>query len=152
MHALTTVFACGFRRRRRRVRIRYLHLVIAISVLSLAVAFLFARSVIGKDAGTRNAEDSNAIRQGAEAFLRRQYTTIVSFAVALAVVIYLGYAFGKAIPPGLAHDHLLRGGALCSLAAGFAAMWVSIRANIRVASAARKDLNQALKIALHGAP
>jgi K(+)-stimulated pyrophosphate-energized sodium pump len=130
----------------------YLHLVIAISVLSLAVAFLFARSVIGKDAGTAEMQKiSNAIRQGAEAFLRRQYTTIVSFAVALAVVIYLGYAFGKGDPAlALRMTISFVVGALCSLAAGFCGMWVSIRANIRVASAARKDLNQALKIALHG--
>ena len=153
MHALTTVFALWLQAGAAdESGSGYLHLVIAISVLSLAVAFLFARSVIGKDAGTAEMQKiSNAIRQGAEAFLRRQYTTIVSLAVALAVVIYLGYAFGKGDPAlALRMTISFVVGALCSLAAGFCGMWVSIRANIRVASAARKDLNQALKIALHG--
>ena len=130
----------------------YLHLVISISLLSLLVALLFARWVLGQDAGTAQMQKiSNAIRQGAEAFLRRQYTTIISLAVALAVIIYLGYFFGK-------HDSSLSVrmtisfvvGALCSLAAGFCGMWVSIRSNIRVAAAARSDLNRALQIALRG--
>jgi len=130
----------------------YLHLVLAISVLSLAVAFLFARSVIAKDTGTADMRKiSDAIRQGAEAFLRRQNTTIVSLAAVLAVVIYLGYAFGKgdsALAVRMTISFVV--GALCSLAAGFCGMWVSIRSNIRVAAAARTNLDEALKIALRG--
>ncbi len=130
----------------------YLHLVLAISVISLAIAFLFARWVVAKDTGTADMRRiSDAIRQGAEAFLHRQNTTIITLAVALAVIIYLGYTFGRG-------DHTLAVrmtisfvvGALCSLAAGFCGMWVSIRSNIRVASAARRNLNEALQVALRG--
>jgi K(+)-stimulated pyrophosphate-energized sodium pump len=130
----------------------YLAMVIAVSLVSLGVAFLFARSVMGKDAGTAEMQKiSNAIRKGAEAFLRRQYSTIVSLAVALAIIIYLGYAFGKGDSKlALRMTISFVVGAACSLAAGFCGMWVSIRSNIRVASAARKDLNEALKIALRG--
>jgi len=130
----------------------FLTMVIAVSLVSLGVAFLFARSVMGKDAGTAEMQKiSNAIRKGAEAFLRRQYSTIVSLAVALAVIIFLGYAFGKGdskLAVRMTVSFVV--GAACSLAAGFCGMWVSIRSNIRVASAARKDLNEALKIALRG--
>jgi K(+)-stimulated pyrophosphate-energized sodium pump len=130
----------------------YLTMVIAVSLISLVVAFLFARSVMGKDAGTAEMQKiSNAIRKGAEAFLRRQNSTIVVLAVALAVIIYLGYAFGKgdsALALRMTVSFVV--GAVCSLAAGFCGMWVSIRSNIRVAAAARTDLNEALKIALRG--
>jgi K(+)-stimulated pyrophosphate-energized sodium pump len=130
----------------------YLHVILAISVLSLAVAFLFARYVLAKDTGTKEMQHiSNAIRQGAEAFLRRQNTTIISLAVVLAIIIYLGYAVGKGnsqLAVRMTISFVV--GALCSLAAGFCGMWVSIRSNIRVAAAARTDLNEALKIALRG--
>ncbi|MGE5567974.1 MAG: sodium/proton-translocating pyrophosphatase, partial [Rhodospirillales bacterium] len=130
----------------------YLHLVIAISILSLAVAFLFARWVIGKDTGTAEMRRiSDAIRQGAEAFLHRQNTTIITLAVALAVIIYAGYAFGKGdttLAVRMTISFVV--GALCSLAAGFCGMWVSIRSNIRVASSARRNLNEALQVALRG--
>jgi K(+)-stimulated pyrophosphate-energized sodium pump len=130
----------------------YMGLILGISVLSLFVAFLFARYVIGQDAGTPHMRKiSNAIKAGAEAFLNRQYKTIVVLAAALALIIYLGYFFGK-------RDSLLSFrmtlsfvlGAICSLAAGFCGMWVSIRTNIRVASACRSSLNRGLQIALRG--
>ncbi len=130
----------------------YLHLVIAISLLSLAVAFLFARYVIAKDTGTPEMQRiSNAIRQGAEAFMKRQYTTIISLAVALAAVIYLGYFLGaKNGPLALRMTISFVVGAICSLLAGLSGMWVSIRSNIRAAAAARTDLNKAVQIALRG--
>jgi K(+)-stimulated pyrophosphate-energized sodium pump len=131
---------------------RYLYLVIAISLLSLLVAFGFARYVLGNDTGTPQMRKiSDAIRQGAEAFLHRQYRTIISLAVVLAIVIYLGYFFGKgnaSLAVRMTISFVV--GALCSLAAGFCGMWVSIRSNIRVASAARSDLSRALQIALRG--
>ncbi len=130
----------------------YLLAVLGISVLSLAVAVALAKHVIGQDTGTPQMQKiSNAIKQGAEAFLKRQNQTILLLSLVLAVVIYLGYFFGK-------HDSTLAmrmtvsfvAGALCSTLAGFSGMWVSIRANIRTASAARNSLNGALQIALRG--
>jgi K(+)-stimulated pyrophosphate-energized sodium pump len=130
----------------------YLYLVLGISLLSLLVAYGFARYVLRQDSGSPEMQKiSNAIRQGAEAFLRRQYTTIVTLAVVLAVVIYLGYFLGTGkatLAVRMTISFVM--GAICSLAAGFCGMWVSIRANIRTASAARTDLNRALQIALRG--
>ncbi len=130
----------------------YLWLVLAISVLSLLVAVLFSRYVLAQDAGTPQMQKiSNAIKEGAEAFLRRQNQTIIYLAVVLAVIIYAGYAVGKGdatLALRMTISFVI--GAACSLVAGFSGMWVSIRSNIRVASAARTDLNRALQIALRG--
>jgi len=130
----------------------YMTVVLIISALSLVVAGLFARYVLSQDAGTPQMQKiSNAIKEGAEAFLRRQNRTIIVLSVALAGIIYAGYLFGEkdaTLAWRMTASFLI--GAACSLAAGFSGMWVSIRSNIRVASAARTDLNRALQIALRG--
>jgi len=135
-------------------------LVLTISVLSLVFAVFLARHVISKDTGTQVMQDiSNAIREGAEAFLYRQNRTIGTLAVVLAVIIFVLYAYVRSpnpsdpVPPvRLAFWTTLAFcfGALCSTIAGYIGMWVSIRANIRTASAARTSLNDALQIALRG--
>ncbi len=128
----------------------YLPVVLAISVLSLVVAWFFARQVIAADTGTPEMREiSNAIKEGAEAFLRRQYKAIYIMAAVLAVIIYLLYLRGD---PALAWRTTVAfiTGAICSGLAGFIGMFVSIRANIRTASAARTSLNRALQIALRG--
>ncbi len=135
-------------------------LVIAISCLSLAFAVYLARWVIQKDTGTPKMQEiSNAIKEGAEAFLSRQNRTIVSLSAALALLIFVLYAFVRApstadpVPPlELAFWTTLAFvlGAACSVIAGYVGMWVSIRANIRTASAVRSSLNEGLQIAMRG--
>ena len=103
---------------------------------------------------------SDAIQQGAEAYLARQYKTIAVLAVLVAIVIGVGYGFFR---QGMATDpvndvkvlalyvtlsFLL--GAISSGIAGFMGMWISIRANIRTAAAAMDSLNGALQTALRG--
>jgi K(+)-stimulated pyrophosphate-energized sodium pump len=105
-------------------------------------------------------EISNAIKEGAEAFLRRQNRTIIYLAVALALFIYIVYAFVRshnANDPVSTSQQLALWttisfvlGALCSVAAGYMGMWVAIRSNIRVAAAATRNLNDALQTALRG--
>ncbi|MFN3325390.1 MAG: sodium-translocating pyrophosphatase [Bryobacteraceae bacterium] len=130
----------------------YLLLVAAISILSLVTAVLFSNYVISQETGTAEMQKiSNAIKAGAEAFLRRQNRTIIILSALLAVLIYVGYFFGAedaTLAMRMTVSFVL--GAACSLAAGFSGMWVSIRTNIRVASAARTSLNKALQIALRG--
>ena len=125
---------------------------LGVSVLSLIVAFLFARQVIGSDKGTPAMQQiSAAIKEGAEAFLKRQYKTIYALSVVLAILIYALYLFlGKGQDLALKTVISFFAGAVCSGLAGFSGMFVSIRANLRAASAARKSLNGALKIALRG--
>jgi K(+)-stimulated pyrophosphate-energized sodium pump len=135
-------------------------LVITISCLSLLFAVYLARYVLKSDTGTEKMREiSNAIKEGAEAFLSRQNRTIVTFSAMLAVLIFLLYAFVRkpspadpAPPVELAFWTTLSFvlGALCSVVAGYVGMWVSIRANIRTAAAVRSSLNEALRIALRG--
>jgi K(+)-stimulated pyrophosphate-energized sodium pump len=130
----------------------YLLAVVGISIISLAVAAALSKYVISQDSGTPQMQKiSNAIKQGAEAFLRRQNKTILSLALVLAIIIYAGYALGKG-DSRLAVRMTISfvAGALCSTLAGFSGMWVSIRSNIRTASAARTSLNRALQISLRG--
>jgi len=138
-------------------------IVLGVSLLSLVVAILIARWVLAKDTGTPAMRAiSDAIREGAEAFLSRQYKTIGYLAIVLAVVIFVLYAFVRELNAEEQRQHLTQMvlaistvisfilGALCSGIAGYVGMWVSIRANIRTASAARTSLNDALQIALRG--
>ncbi len=137
-----------------------LNLILAISVLGLLFAVYLMRNVMNRDTGTdRMREISDAIKSGAEAFLHRQYRTIIYLAVALACVIYILYAFVRAqnandpaSPAQLAFWTTLSFmfGALCSVAAGYMGMWVAIRSNIRTAAGATKDMNGALLPALRG--
>ncbi|HEY5543799.1 MAG TPA: sodium/proton-translocating pyrophosphatase, partial [Candidatus Binatia bacterium] len=131
--------------------------VIVISFLSLAFAVYLARSVMQRDTGTpRMQEISNAIKEGAEAFLSRQNRTIISFSAVLAALIFVLYAYFRTpspadpVPPvqmafWTTFSFVL--GALCSVIAGYVGMWVSIRANIRTAAAVRTSLNDGLQIA-----
>ena len=135
-------------------------LVLTISCLALLFAVYLARHVLQHEMGTEKMQEiSNAIREGAEAFLSRQNRTIILFSTVLAVLIFLLYAFFRTpspadpVPPvQMAFWTTLSFvlGALCSVIAGYVGMWVSIRANIRTAAAVRSSLNEALKIAMRG--
>src|ERR1051325_9621875 len=134
--------------------------VIAISCLSLAFAIYLARQVIQRDTGTAKMQEiSNAIKEGAEAFMSRQNRTIISLSVVLAALIFLLYAFVRTpssadpVPPvEMAFWTTLSFvlGAACSVIAGYIGMWVSIRSNIRTAAAVRSSLNEGLQIAMRG--
>ncbi|HEY6363385.1 MAG TPA: sodium-translocating pyrophosphatase, partial [Candidatus Binatia bacterium] len=135
-------------------------LVIAISLFSLLFALYLARYVLRHDMGTDKMQEiSNAIKEGAEAFLSRQNRTIISLAAVLAALIFVLYAFVRTASPADPVAPLQMAfwttlsfvlGALCSVIAGYVGMWVSIRANIRTAAAVRSSLNEALRIALRG--
>ncbi|MGH6922513.1 MAG: sodium-translocating pyrophosphatase [Propylenella sp.] len=117
-----------------------LYFVIACGALSIVYAIWATQSVLGADAGTpRMQEISNAVREGASAYLTRQYTTIaivgvVVFAIAW-VLLSMTAAIGFAI------------GAILSGSAGFIGMMVSVRANVRTAQAAAQSLGAGLSIA-----
>jgi K(+)-stimulated pyrophosphate-energized sodium pump len=130
----------------------YLWIAIGVALVALALALLLARAVIAADSGTAEMQAiSNAIREGAEAFLKRQYQTIGVIALVLAVVVFVGYHLSPRTAPYAAKTVIsFLVGAVCSGLAGFTGMYCSIRANIRAASAARSSLDRALKMALRG--
>ena len=136
-------------------------MILGFSLLGLGVAWWLARWVLAKDTGTEKMREiSDAIREGAEAFMARQFKTIIYLAVGFAVVLFVGYAFVRghqAFDPissgvGLAFWITLSFvlGALCSLIAGYIGMWISIRANIRTAAGTIKSVNDGLQVALRG--
>ena len=137
-----------------------LTLILGISVLGLLFAMYLIRDVLKRDTGTAAMQEiSNAIKAGAEAFLRRQNRTIAYLSVVLAALIYILYAFVRTPnehdPASVSMLALWTTlsfilGAACSVAAGYMGMWVAIRSNIRTAAAATKGMNGALQTALRG--
>ena len=136
-------------------------LVIGFSIFGLLVAAYLARWVLKHSTGSEAMQKiSNAIKEGAEAFLRRQNRTIILLAGLFAVILFVGYGFVRShrefdpVGSSLALASWITlsfvFGALSSVIAGYVGMWVSIRANIRTATAALSSLNVALRIALRG--
>jgi H(+)-translocating pyrophosphatase len=136
-------------------------LVIAISIGGLLFAFYLSRWVLRHGTGSAAMQKiSNAIKAGAEAFLRRQNRTILLLALVLAVLLFVGYGFIRShhdfdpvnsrleLATWITISFIL--GALCSVFAGYVGMWISIRSNIRTANAVLSSLNDALRIALRG--
>ena len=130
----------------------YLWIALAAGVIALAAALLFARSVLSADTGTAEMQQiAAAIREGAEAFMARQYKTIAIMAVVLAGVLYAGYMmYGPTAPVALKVVFSFLVGAACSGISGYTGMFVSIRANLRTAAAARTSMAGALRLALRG--
>ncbi len=126
--------------------------VIAVAIAALAAAFKLAGWVMAKDMGTEGMRRiSDAIKAGAEAFMRRMNMTIAALSIVLAILIFFGYSVLEGdINKAVAMTVSFVVGALCSGFAGYFGMFTSIRSNIRVASAARRSLNEALQVALRG--
>ena len=118
---------------------------------ALALLFAYIRSawIRKQDAGTEEmAKISNHIREGAMAFLGREYRVLAVFVVAVSILLAWANS-GRADSSMLIGVSLLAG-AVCSGLAGFFGMRVATAANVRTAAAARKSLNEALQIAFSG--
>lgn len=121
------------------------------SFIGLAAAWFFANSIIKSDQGSEKMKEiANAIRQGASAFLKRQYTTIGIISGIVAVLIFFLYFFNQRMDLGIKTSIAFIFGAIFSGIAGFTGMFISVRANLRTASAATRSLNEALLKALRG--
>jgi len=117
-----------------------LWLIVACGALSILYAIWAVRSVLASDAGSaRMQEISAAVREGAQAYLKRQYTTIGIVGVVIFLVV--GYFLGWLVAVGFAI------GAVLSGVAGFIGMNVSVRANVRTAQAAIGSLAGGLELA-----
>jgi len=121
-------------------------LAVVAALASLALAAYYARIVNAADAGTDVMQEiAAAIRDGAMAFLRREYRAIAIFVVILAAVVY---AVLPDMRPWGSVSLVL--GAVFSAIAGFVGMRIATAANVRTAQAAREGAAKALPLAYRG--
>ena len=135
-------------------------LVVLASVGTLAFAKYLSMWVLEKDEGTMEMiEVADAIRAGASGFFSTQYGLISKLAVVCAAFVFFLYEFRQVTPEqeksGLtSHSVAILTtvafllGAFCSGMSGYAGMWVSVRANSRVAAASRRGSREPLVVAL----
>jgi K(+)-stimulated pyrophosphate-energized sodium pump len=117
-----------------------LWVIVGCGVLAILYGIWATRSVLGADAGSaRMQEISAAVREGAQAYLKRQYSAIALVGAVIFVIV--GFTLGWLVAVGF----LI--GAILSGITGFIGMNVSVRANVRVAQAATKSLAGGLELA-----
>jgi len=120
-----------------------LWLAVGASLLAVVYGIVMARWIVKQSPGSEKMQSiAAAITEGANAYMNRQYSTIAVVGVLLFVVV--GFFIGWSTAIGFAI------GALFSGAAGYIGMFVSVRANVRTAEAARDGISPALNIAFRG--
>ena len=113
------------------------------AVISIAVGTLLYVYVSKQDPGTEKMKDiASAIKEGADAFLKREFTILAYFVAVMAVALSIF------IDPVMGPTYVF--GAICSGLAGFFGMSVALKANVRTANASKKGLNSAFPIAFRG--
>ena len=131
-------------------------------IAAIAFALYLARDVLSRDKGPQAMQDiGDIIREGADAFVKRQYTTIGLLALVAAIVI--GLVIGLVETEEVADVRELAGapigimtaiaflvGAACSMASGIIGMFISVRSNVRTAAAARRSVVEAVQVAMRG--
>ena len=124
----------------------YVYIVLGISLAALAIAYALRAQVLAASDGTpKMREIAEAIQEGAAAFLARQFRTL-SYFVAIVFFLLLALPGDAEIRIGRSIFFLL--GAAFSALVGYNGMWLAVRANVRVADAARnKDGQKAVQIA-----
>ena len=111
--------------------------------LSIAYALFLSFRVLSKERGDSKMNAiSDAIAEGAMAYMKRQYTVVAIIGVVIAIILY--FVFGAITAAGFAV------GAIFSTVAGVVGMSIAVRSNIRTAQAAKKGLGAAFDLAFKG--
>jgi K(+)-stimulated pyrophosphate-energized sodium pump len=118
----------------------YIWWVIAAGVLAVLYGIVQSATLMRASAGSDKMQEiAAAIQEGAQAYLRRQYTTIAMVGVVILAIVYF------LIGPHAAIGFVI--GSVLSGLAGFAGMLISVRANVRTAQAASESLQKGLGLA-----
>ena len=127
-----------------------LTIAIAAGALALVFAAITTVRVLVQEQGNQRMRDiGDAIREGATAFLRREYLALVPFVVVVTGVLWVlidWHTLDESVPK-TAISYLA--GTICSASAGLIGMQVAVRANVRTAAAAMHGLNPALRVAFN---
>ena len=127
--------------------------VLVIALIALAMAFVFRREVLRAHDGTENMKlIARGVQEGASAFLGRQFRTLSVFAAAAFFLLLALPARGSddfsETALRISRSIAFLAGAVFSALIGYLGMWLAVRANVRVASAARSEgRDPAMKIA-----
>lgn len=122
-----------------------MYIAVIAGILGLTFALFAVFYVLKHDQGSeRMKEISGAIKEGALAFLHREYQILAIFVVVVTIILAVIPQLGGWVALAFAF------GALCSMGAGYAGMNMAIRSNARTAAAAQKSLNQGLRVSFHG--
>ncbi|MDD1776472.1 MAG: sodium-translocating pyrophosphatase, partial [Candidatus Methanomethylicus sp.] len=118
-------------------------LPIVAGIIALVYAGYLAMSVMKEDEGTPEMKNiARAIREGARAYLNRQYKTVLIFVVIIAIVIVFAINWQSAVG--------FVAGALLSTVAGYIGMNMTTQGNVRTTQKARSGLQAALSLAFKG--
>ena len=125
------------------------------ALVSILVGLYFLRYVNKQDSGSEKMKEiSGAIKEGASAFLRREYTILAMFVIIVAIVIAIFLPQPIWEPHDITQNIQLpiayMFGSFCSALAGYLGLNVATKANAKVAKAAQSGLNKAFPIGFRG--
>ena len=118
------------------------------SVLALGFALFSALKLLKRSEGNdKMVKIASAIREGADAFLNRQYLGISIFVILVGILLYWLYGRDASLQFGIYSPIAFLTGAIVSALSGFIGMKIATRANARTTWAAKESLNAGLRVA-----